>query len=37
MNNNFTINYMKKDNLEWPKINKDYLNKFFKNYIEQGE
>ena len=37
MNNNFTINYMKNDNLEWPKINKDYLNKFFKNYIEQGE
>ena len=37
MNNDFTINYMSQDNLEWPKINKDYLNKFFKKYIRQGE
>lgn len=33
MNNDFTINYMKQDNLNWPEINQDYLNKFFKNYL----
>ena len=33
MKNDFTIDYMKKDNLTWPNINSDYLNKFFKKYI----
>ena len=34
MNNDFTINYMKKANLVWPDINYNYINKFLKKYIQ---
>ena len=37
MNNDFTIKYMKNLDLEWPQIDKRYLNKFFKRYIDKGE
>lgn len=37
MNNNFTINYMKKANLAWPMIDQNYINKFFKKYINEGD
>lgn len=37
MNNNFTVNYMKKSNLIWPTINQNYINKFFKKYINKGD
>lgn len=37
MSNDFTINYMKKANLLWPNINHNYINKFFKKYIIQGD
>ena len=37
MNNNFTIDYMKKDGLSWPEINENYIHKFFGKYINKGE
>lgn len=37
MSNNFTINYMKKANLDWPTIDQNYINKFFKKYIDKGD
>ena len=37
MNNNFTINYMKKDGLSWPEINENYIHKFFGKYLNKGE
>ena len=37
MNNNFTIDYMKKDGLAWPEINENYIHKFFGKYLNEGE
>ena len=37
MNNNFTIDYMKKDGLAWPEINENYIHKFFGTYLNEGE
>lgn len=37
MNNNFTIDYMKKDGLAWPEINENYIHKFFGKYLKEGE
>jgi len=34
MDNRFTINYMKNLNLAWPKIDENYLNNFFSDYIK---
>ncbi len=33
MDNSFTINYMEKLNISWPKIDQIYLSKFFKKYL----
>lgn len=37
MENDFTINYMKKANLNWPKIDDKYISKFFKKYLRKGD
>ena len=37
MKNDFTINYMKNSHLSWPTIDKNYINKFFKKYINKGD
>lgn len=37
MKNDFTINYMKNMNLSWPTIDQNYINKFFKKYINKGD
>lgn len=34
MDNHFTINYMKNLNITWPKIDENYLNNFFSDYIK---
>lgn len=37
MKNDFTIKYMKDAGLSWPIINQNYINKFFKKYINKGD
>lgn len=37
MNNDFTITYMQKANLYWPTIDQQYINKFFKKYVNKGD
>ena len=37
LENKFTIDYMKKDNLSWPNIDEIYINKFFEKFLEKGD
>ena len=35
LDNSFSVNYMKKVDITWPKIDQTYLNKFFKKYLSE--